>query len=94
MGRTNKGTKAELGGASLLSTAPSNVVRWGLGIEFFCCAHRGPGEWPQAETGEIQIKYFHCWCGQALERAAQGGGGVTIPGAAHEAVHLALGAVV
>ena len=40
---------------------------------------------PQVRPGEVQIgyeeKHLHCKGGQALEQAAQGGGGITSPGA-------------
>jgi len=41
-------------------------------------------QWPQAASGEVQIGYWEkCLCcksGQALAQAAQGSGGVPIPG--------------
>lgn len=70
MGRTNTGTEAQFRG-SHCSLEPLKCCR-----EVRISSSAGPTEnrvkWAQAETGAIQIKDFHCWCG----KAAQGSAGV------------------
>ena len=58
----------------------------------------GRGQRPQAVSGEVQIghqeKFPSCMSGQALAQAAQGSGGVPIPGGVQNRVDVALGDMV
>lgn len=86
MGRTNTAQRQTLGN---LTAEPEMLYRGG-DRAFLLGRQRARGNGLRLKWGRFRLKIIIVWCGQALGRAAQGGGGVPSAGAAQEDLALVL----